>query len=67
MVKIYVEVYEKVKVFIFDYVILFGGIWVIEWLYFGLKINNIVGIYEFSDFLFVFEKYGIVFGQYIFG
>jgi hypothetical protein len=65
MAKTYVEVHEKAKVLILDYATSLGGTWATERLYPGLKTNNIVGTYEFSDFPLVPEKYGIAPGQHI--
>jgi hypothetical protein len=42
-----------------------GGTWAAERLYPGLKTNNIVGSYEFSDFPMKPERYGLTPGQHI--
>ncbi|KAI0867577.1 hypothetical protein GGS24DRAFT_515151 [Hypoxylon argillaceum] len=36
-----------------------GGTWAAERLYPGLKTNNVVGSYEFSDFPMDLERYGL--------
>ncbi|KAJ2986312.1 hypothetical protein NUW58_g5089 [Xylaria curta] len=42
-----------------------GGTWAAERLYSGLKTNNVVGSYEFSDFPMELERYGLEPGQHI--
>ncbi|KAJ8104495.1 hypothetical protein ONZ43_g7822 [Nemania bipapillata] len=42
-----------------------GGTWAAERLYAGLKTNNVVGSYEFSDFPMDLERYGLEPGQHI--
>ncbi|KAI1116052.1 FAD/NAD(P)-binding domain-containing protein [Nemania sp. NC0429] len=42
-----------------------GGTWAGERLYDGLKTNNVVGSYEFSDFPMDLERYGLEPGQHI--
>ncbi|KAI0526590.1 FAD/NAD(P)-binding domain-containing protein [Xylaria bambusicola] len=42
-----------------------GGTWAAERLYSGLKTNNVVGSYEFSDFPMDLERYGLTPGQHI--
>ncbi|KAI0971731.1 FAD/NAD(P)-binding domain-containing protein [Xylaria arbuscula] len=42
-----------------------GGTWAAERLYPGLKTNNVVGTYEFSDFPMELERYGLAPGQHI--
>ncbi|KAI0435131.1 FAD/NAD(P)-binding domain-containing protein [Xylaria sp. FL1042] len=42
-----------------------GGTWAAERLYPGLKTNNVVGSYEFSDFPMDLERYGLAPGQHI--
>jgi cation diffusion facilitator CzcD-associated flavoprotein CzcO len=43
-----------------------GGVWAEQNLYEGIKTNNLVGTYEFSDFpLLGVEKYGVAKGQHI--
>lgn len=42
-----------------------GGTWAQERLYSGLKTNNMVGSYEFSDFPLQPEDYGLYLGQHI--
>ncbi|KAI1176298.1 FAD/NAD(P)-binding domain-containing protein [Nemania sp. FL0916] len=42
-----------------------GGTWAAERLYPGLKTNNVVGSYEFSDFPMDLKRYGLKPGQHI--
>ncbi|KAI0456169.1 FAD/NAD(P)-binding domain-containing protein [Xylaria acuta] len=42
-----------------------GGTWASERLYSGLRTNNVVGSYEFSDFPMNLERYGLDPGQHI--
>ncbi|KAI1369079.1 FAD/NAD(P)-binding domain-containing protein [Xylaria arbuscula] len=42
-----------------------GGTWAAERLYPGLKTNNVVGSYEFSDFPMEPKRYGLAPGQHI--
>lgn len=42
-----------------------GGTWAAERLYPGLKTNNVVGSYEFSDFPLDLDRYGLKPGQHI--
>jgi hypothetical protein len=65
MAKTYVEVHREAKILILDYAASLGGTWARERLYPGLKTNNLVGSYEFSDHPLVPEKYGIAPGQHI--
>lgn len=65
MAKTYLEVNKEADVLILDYAESIGGTWAHERLYPGLKTNNLVGTYEFSDFPLVPEQYGIEIGQHI--
>ncbi|PKS05170.1 hypothetical protein jhhlp_008538 [Lomentospora prolificans] len=65
MAKTYLEAHGEAHILILDYAESIGGTWADERLYPGLKTNNIVGSYEFSDFALVPEKYGIKPGQHI--
>lgn len=65
MAKTYLEVHPHSSILILDYAEHLGGTWARERLYPGLKTNNIVGSYEFSDFPLVPQKYGIKPGQHI--
>ncbi|MCJ1284605.1 hypothetical protein MMC26_003939 [Xylographa opegraphella] len=42
-----------------------GGVWATENLYPGLKSNNLLGTYEYSDFPMRGEEYGVKVGQHI--
>lgn len=65
MAKTYLEAHSDAKVLIVDYAESIGGTWAHERLYPGLKTNNLVGSYEFSDFPLVPEQYGLEAGQHI--
>lgn len=65
MAKTYREVHSEARILIVDYAESVGGTWAHERLYPGLKTNNLVGSYEFSDFPLVPENYGIERGQHI--
>ncbi|KAL7760763.1 hypothetical protein ACKLNR_007298 [Fusarium oxysporum f. sp. zingiberi] len=65
MAKTYIEVHNQASILVLDYADSVGGTWASERLYPGLKTNNVVGTYEFSDFPLVTEKYGIEKGQHI--
>ncbi|KAM5349440.1 hypothetical protein ACJ41O_005945 [Fusarium nematophilum] len=65
MAKTYREAHSEANILILDYAESVGGTWANERLYPGLKTNNLVGTYEFSDFPLVPEKYGIEPGQHI--
>ncbi|KAI0118842.1 FAD/NAD(P)-binding domain-containing protein [Nemania sp. FL0031] len=53
------------KLIILDEGCSIGGTWAAERLYSGLKTNNVVGSYEFSDFPMELERYGLEPGQHI--
>ena len=63
MAKTFLEVHPSSNIVILDYADSVGGTWASERLYPGLKTNNIVGSYEFSDFPLVPKQYGIEPGQ----
>lgn len=65
MAKTYREAHQQAKILVLDYAISVGGTWANERLYPGLKTNNVVGTYEFSDFPLVPKQYGIEPGQHI--
>jgi cation diffusion facilitator CzcD-associated flavoprotein CzcO len=65
MAKTYHEAYPEATIRIFDSASSIGGVWAKERLYPGLKTNNAIGSYEFSDFPMVPEKYGLQRGQHI--
>lgn len=65
MAKTYLEVHPQASLLILDYAESIGGTWAAERLYPGLKTNNVVGTYEFSDFPLVPKEYGLEPGQHI--
>ena len=65
MAKTYHEAYPDTTIRIFDSARSIGGVWATERLYPGLKTNNIVGSYEFSDFPLEPAKYNVRNGQHI--
>jgi hypothetical protein len=65
MAKTYLEAHGQAKFVILDYAESVGGTWASERLYPGLKTNNMVGSYEFSDFPLVPGQYSIEPGQHI--
>ncbi|KAJ3495939.1 hypothetical protein NLG97_g3031 [Lecanicillium saksenae] len=65
MARTYREVHPQASIIILDYAKTIGGTWANERLYPGLKTNNVVGTYEFSDFPLVPEQYNLEPGQHI--
>jgi len=67
MAKTYLEATLETapKVVLMDYASSIGGTWATERLYPGLKTNNIVGSYEFSDYPLNLQKYDLKPGQHI--
>lgn len=65
MAKTYHEVCPDDNILIVDYAASVGGVWAAERLYPGLKTNNLIGSYEFSDFPMVPERYGCTNSQHI--
>ncbi|KAL4896109.1 hypothetical protein BDV59DRAFT_210772 [Aspergillus ambiguus] len=65
MAKTYLEVSPNANILLVDQAQSVGGTWASERLYPGLKTNNLVGSYEFSDFPMIPEKYGLKSGQHI--
>jgi hypothetical protein len=63
--KTYLDVNPSAKVVIFDEAQTIGGVWAVERLYPGLKTNNLVGTYEFSDFPMTEARFGVKPGQHI--
>ena len=63
--KTFIEVNPSAKVIIFDKAKTIGGVWAKERLYPGLKSNNMVGNYEFSDFPMTEERFGVKSGQHV--
>ncbi|KAF2097856.1 FAD/NAD(P)-binding domain-containing protein, partial [Rhizodiscina lignyota] len=58
MAKTFLEVCPNENVLIVDSAASIGGVWAHERVYPGLKTNNLIGSYEFSDFPMTPEKYG---------
>ncbi|KAE8391445.1 hypothetical protein BDV23DRAFT_193185 [Aspergillus alliaceus] len=65
MAKTYLEVSPHATLLIIDRAQSVGGSWAAERLYPGLKTNNVVGSYEFSDFPMIPERYGLKPGDHI--
>ncbi|KAK4217298.1 FAD/NAD(P)-binding domain-containing protein [Rhypophila decipiens] len=63
--KTYSESLPQAKILIVDSADSIGGVWAQERLYPGLKTNNVVGSYEFSDFPMGLKRYGLEPGQHI--
>jgi thioredoxin reductase len=63
--KTYAESVPHCKILILDSAASIGGVWARERLYAGLKTNNVVGSYEFSDFPMDMDRYKIKPGQHI--
>ncbi|MBE7181584.1 MAG: NAD(P)/FAD-dependent oxidoreductase, partial [Terriglobus roseus] len=65
LAKTYLESSPTSSVLIIDSAASIGGVWAAERLYPGLKTNNLVGSYEFSDFPLNAARYGLKAGQHI--
>ena len=65
MAKTYLEVNPSAKVTILESAESVGGVWSEERLYPGLKSNNIVGGYEYSDFPMDEKTFGVKPGEHI--
>ena len=65
MAKTYSEVHPDAEILIIDSASSIGGTWAKERLYPGLKTNNPIGTYEFSDFPMVPEDWNIKPGDFI--
>lgn len=65
MAKTFHEAYPDATIRILDSASSIGGVWAKERLYPGLKTNNAIGSYEFSDFPMVPERYDLQRGQHI--
>jgi cation diffusion facilitator CzcD-associated flavoprotein CzcO len=63
--KTFLEVNPTAKIVILDQAQTVGGTWAKERLYPGLKTNNMLGTYEFSDFPMTEERFGVKPGQHI--
>ncbi|KAM0542099.1 hypothetical protein ACHAPJ_012962 [Fusarium lateritium] len=61
----YREACPNAKVDIFDWAASIGGTWAKERLYTGLKTNNLLGTYEFSDFPMSPERFDVTPGHHI--
>ncbi|KAH7343003.1 hypothetical protein BKA65DRAFT_526954 [Rhexocercosporidium sp. MPI-PUGE-AT-0058] len=59
------DVYPSTRVIIYDSASSIGGVWAKENLYPGLKTNNMLGTYEFSDYPMDSETYGVKKGEHI--
>ncbi|OIW29216.1 FAD/NAD(P)-binding domain-containing protein [Coniochaeta ligniaria NRRL 30616] len=63
--KTYAESLPRATILLVDSAGSIGGVWARERLYPGLKTNNAVGSYEFSDFPMILQRYGLRPGQHI--
>ncbi|KAJ2961270.1 hypothetical protein NQZ79_g3527 [Umbelopsis isabellina] len=63
--KTYLEVNPDAKVVVLDAEASVGGVWAKERIYRGLKSNNLLGTYEFSDFPMDPATFGVKPGQHI--
>ncbi|ETN44616.1 uncharacterized protein HMPREF1541_10286 [Cyphellophora europaea CBS 101466] len=65
LAKTYLEASPTSSLLIIDSAVSIGGVWAKERLYPGLKTNNLVGSYEFSDYALDPARYGLKPGQHI--
>lgn len=65
MAKTYLEVCPDASIALFDRAASIGGTWAKERLYPGLKTNNLLGTYEFSDFPMTPSRFNVKDGQHI--
>jgi hypothetical protein len=65
--KTYLEVHPTANVLIITEDSSIGGVWAEHRLYPGLKTNNMLGTYEFSDFPMDHKAYGVQEGQHLRG
>ena len=63
--KTYLDVNPSAKVIILDSSSTIGGVWAEDRLYPGLKSNNLLGTYEYSDFPMDEETFNVQRGQHI--
>ncbi|KAH6723909.1 hypothetical protein BKA61DRAFT_686841 [Leptodontidium sp. MPI-SDFR-AT-0119] len=63
--KTYLDVHPSANVTIYNTASSVGGVWAKENLYPGLKTNNMLGTYEFSDYPMDSETYGVKIGEHI--
>lgn len=65
MAKTHFEARPDATLVVFDTASTVGGVWAEERLYPGLKTNNLVGTYEFSDFPMTYGRFSVKPGQHI--
>lgn len=65
--KAYLDLNPSAKVVILESASSIGGVWAQERLYPGLRLNNLLGTYEFSDFPMDTEAFGAQQGDHISG
>ena len=65
MAKTYLQVHPDSSLVILDSSISIGGVWAKERLYPGLKTNNMIGTYEFSDFPMIPCDWGLNSGFFV--
>lgn len=65
MCKTYHEAKPDATICVFDPASSIGGVWAKEKIYPGLKTNNVIGSFEFSDFPMIPSRYGLQRGDHI--
>lgn len=65
MAKTYLQVHPSAKMIVIESAASVGGVWCKERLYHGLKSNNLVGSYEFSDFPMDEKLFDVKRGEHI--
>ncbi|KAE8450974.1 hypothetical protein EG329_005414 [Mollisiaceae sp. DMI_Dod_QoI] len=63
--KTYLEVHPNARLVIYEAASTIGGVWAKERLYPELRTNNLIGMYEFSDFPMDPKLYGVKSGDHI--
>ncbi|KAK2768537.1 hypothetical protein FQN54_000393 [Arachnomyces sp. PD_36] len=63
--KAYLDLNPSAKVVILDSASTIGGVWAKERIYPGLRLNNLLGTYEFSDFPMDEEAFGVKKGEFV--
>ncbi|KAF1911840.1 dimethylaniline monooxygenase (N-oxide forming) [Ampelomyces quisqualis] len=63
--KTYIELHQDERILVLDSASSVGGVWSSERLYPGLKSNNMLGTYEYSDFPMDTATYGVRPGEHI--
>lgn len=63
--KAYLDVNPDAKIVVLEAASAVGGVWASHRLYPGLKSNNMLGTYEYSDFPMTTEEFGVQPGQHI--